>query len=220
MATTALCEAYGLTGDLQIKSAAQKSLNYLVKAQCPDGGWKYKPGDHQGDTSATGWVMEVLQTGQQAGLTVPQQTFEKTAKFFDAVAVPTGYQYAPGPPGPNPSPACTAIGILARLQLGRSAQDPRTAKEVEWLMKTPPSLSLYYCYHAHRTVYHTGIQWQSWNPKMRDLLIEKQANDGSWAPSEGDGIGKAGGRLVVTSFALLILESYYRHQPLYLENKR
>lgn len=220
MATTALCEAYGLSGDLQIKSAAQKSLNYLVKAQCPDGGWKYKPGDRQGDTSATGWVMEAFQSGQQAGLSVPQQTFEKAARFFDAVAVPTGYQYAPGPPAPNPSPACTAIGILARTQLGRSARDPRTAREVGWLMKTPPSSSLYYCYHAQQAMYHTGIQWQSWHAKVRDMLIEKQANDGSWSPAEGDSIGKAGGRLVVTSFSLLILESYYRHNPLYLESKR
>ena len=58
---------------------------------------------------------------------------------------------------------------------------------------------------------------------MRDLLIETQDQGnvprrphqkGSWSP-QGDSISAAGGRMMSTSLALLTLEVYYRHLPLY-----
>jgi hypothetical protein len=68
-----------------------------------------------------------------------------------------------------------------------------------------------------------GESWENWNPKMRDLLIDKQDQGntpkkphqkGSWAPA-GDVHGQVGGRVMITSLSLLTLEVYYRHLPLY-----
>jgi hypothetical protein len=65
-----------------------------------------------------------------------------------------------------------------------------------------------------------GDEWKGWNDRMRDSLIKSrdQSNSpllrGSWDPS-GDPHGSVGGRLMYTSLALLTLEVYYRHLPLY-----
>ena len=66
-----------------------------------------------------------------------------------------------------------------------------------------------------------GPDWHKfWNPKMRDLLIDMQdksgddAKRGSWQKDMGH-IGSQCGRLGTTCLALLTLEVYYRHLPLY-----
>jgi hypothetical protein len=65
--------------------------------------------------------------------------------------------------------------------------------------------------------------WSQWNTRMRDLLIDTQDTGltperpdqkGSWS-ADGDRWGGQLGRLGYTSMALLTLEVYYRHLPLY-----
>src|SRR5262249_6471372 len=57
IATMALCEAYGLTGDKSLRSPAQKAINYITNVQNKaDGGWRYEPG-MPGDTSVLGWQL-------------------------------------------------------------------------------------------------------------------------------------------------------------------
>ena len=70
LATIALCEAYGLTGDRQVGPAAQGAVNFILNAQNPaDGGWRYNPRD-PGDTSVVGWQLMALKSAHMAGLNV------------------------------------------------------------------------------------------------------------------------------------------------------
>ena len=62
MATLALSEAYGMTGDSGLRPYLQRALAYTVRAQHPvTGGWRYQPGD-DGDTSQLGWQLMSLQS--------------------------------------------------------------------------------------------------------------------------------------------------------------
>ena len=62
LATIALCEAYGLTGDKQVGMAAQGAVNFILNAQnTADGGWRYNPKD-PGDTSVVGWQLMALKS--------------------------------------------------------------------------------------------------------------------------------------------------------------
>ena len=62
LATIALSEAYGLTGDKAVGAAAQKAVDFIVSAQnAKDGGWRYNPKD-PGDTCVLGWQLQALTT--------------------------------------------------------------------------------------------------------------------------------------------------------------
>ena len=74
LATIALCEAYGLTGDKEVGRAAQGAVNFILKAQnTADGGWRYNPGD-PGDTSVVGWQLMALKSAHMAGLDIGGST--------------------------------------------------------------------------------------------------------------------------------------------------
>jgi hypothetical protein len=226
--TIALCEAYALTKDERLKEPAQRALDFIVKAQHAGGGWRYERGQ-AGDTSCTGWALVALKTGQLAGLAVPDDALRRVSRFLDDMEYPddSGYGYEVRTKG---GPATSAIGLLCRLHLGWGPRDPRVLKGVEVLAKEPPSPSLhnvYYCYYATQVMRHVGgAAWKDWDPRMRSWLLAGQSpgplgpdkkhravgSHGSWSPV-GDVLGKAGGRLMTTSLALLTLEVYYRHVP-------
>ena len=42
LAAIALCEAYAMTEDPELLGPAQAAINYIVYAQCRDGGWRYR----------------------------------------------------------------------------------------------------------------------------------------------------------------------------------
>jgi hypothetical protein len=64
-----------------------------------------------------------------------------------------------------------------------------------------------------------GTEWRQWNAAMRDHLISTQStakhSAGSWAPR--DPHSGPGGRLYMTCLAIMTLEVYYRHLPLFQE---
>ncbi len=66
-----------------------------------------------------------------------------------------------------------------------------------------------------------GPDWDTWNRKMRHILISTQNKEGcasgSWDPHKPtpDMWGDIGGRLMMTSLSALTLEVYYRYLPLY-----
>ena len=56
LAAIALCEAYAMTEDPALLAPAQGAINFIVAAQCRDGGWRYGFQDARGgDTSVVGW---------------------------------------------------------------------------------------------------------------------------------------------------------------------
>ncbi len=118
------------------------------------------------------------------------------------------------------SPALTAIGLLCQMYMGWKADHPALVKGTDYLAEIGPMAdNLYYSYYATQVMHHVGGEkWEKWNKKMRDDLVERQAQKGhergSW-PIEGGLTGESGGRLMTTALAAMILEVYYRHLPLY-----
>lgn len=222
IATIAVCEAYGLTKDESLRPIAQKAIKYIIEAQHSGGGWRYTP-KQEGDTSVTGWCFIALLTGTRAGLDVPKEVLDRVSLHLDSVARPDGsyrYHRTENPP----SNSCTAIGILSRLHLGWDASKPELAKGISLVKAdrplSPMKTNLYSYFFATQAMYHVGGEsWDFWNPKMRDMLIQKQGKDGSWSPVD-DTLGKQGGRLMITSLALLTLEVYYRQIPLWKNREK
>ena len=88
MATIALCEAFGLSGDRNVGVAAQDAVNYIVAAQNKnDCGWRYNAGD-PGDTSVMGWQIMALKSAHMAGLNIGGQRLRHDLRTGRQVARP------------------------------------------------------------------------------------------------------------------------------------
>jgi hypothetical protein len=222
LATIAVCEAYGLTSDPNLKRHAQAALNFVVQAQDPaSGGWRYQP-RQGGDTSVVGWQVMGLKSGQMSGLNVPNITLKGAEKWLDSCETSDkgGYGYV----GPQETPTMSAVGLLCRMYLGTPRRNPGLRNGADKLKRWAPARqpNTYYEYYATQVMHHMGGDyWEFWNKGdgkgfkgMRDLLINRQEADGSWNPA-GDGHASVGGRIMTTSLSLLTLEVYYRHLPLY-----
>jgi hypothetical protein len=218
--TIALCELFGMTDDYQYKEAAQKAVDYCMKIQAPEGGWRYEPGIDS-DMSVTGWFVMALQSAKMAGLEVKSPVFGHIEEFLDSVSREGGSQYAYRVRD-GATLSLSAEGLLCREYLGWKHDDPRLNTGVDYLLANLPDWNkrnVYYWYYATQVLHHMeGKPWQTWNGEMRKLMPEKQVKSGkergSWDP-DGDRWGRDGGRLYVTCLSLYIMEVYYRHLPLY-----
>lgn len=219
-ATIAVCELYAMTQDSRWRMPAQRAVDYAVKIQDSQGGWRYQPGTDS-DTSVTGWFVMGLQSARMAGLEVPAEVFERVSGYLDRAAVGDGsrYGYQPGMEGTY---SMTAEALLCRQYLGWKRDDRRLLTGVNLIRAYPMSWQerdVYYWYYATQVLHHlAGAEWDEWNAVMRQMLPENQTKDGpergSWSPS-GDRWGPHGGRLYVTCLSIYMLEVYYRHLPLY-----
>jgi len=222
MCTIALCELYGMTKDSKYREPAQRAIDYCVKIQTPEGGWRYFPGQGN-DLSVTGWFVMAIQSARMAGLEVPSETLARASGYIDSVERDDGRQYA----YQESSPArlsMTAEGLLCRQYLGWLRADMRLMQGAEILISNPPSWdegdrNVYYWYYATQVCHHMeGSYWRSWNRVMKDVIPKHQVRDGkergSWDP-RGDEWGGEGGRLFVTCLSTYMLEVYYRHLPIY-----
>jgi hypothetical protein len=231
LATIALCEDLGMTADPMLKGPCQKAIDFLLRAQAKDGGWRYGIAPPQADLSVSSWCLMALKSGQMAGITVPRETLDKATQFLQHVSRPDGgYGYMKGSPGHSPpQPAVmTAAGIVCRQYLvnqSGSHEDSRGSemmRGVDIITKNPPRPGVknyYYWYYATYALLPVGGDaWKQWNPQVRDLIVSLQNKSdsnlkGSWDP-QGAYQLTASGRVGVTALALLTLEVYYRHLPL------
>lgn len=219
LAGIALSECYAMSQDSRLAAPTQAVLNFIMQAQDPvGGGWRYSPRE-AGDTSAVGWQIMALKSGNMAFLQVNPLTVKKAVEFLDSAQADDGAAY--GYTGPGTAPGTSAVGLLCRMYLGWKKDHPPLQEGVKRLASIGPSTDLYYTYYGTQIMHHfEGEMWVSWNNRVKDLLLKTQSKKdhetGSWHEGVNGGHGaEAAGRLYCTSLATMILEVYYRHLPIY-----
>jgi hypothetical protein len=233
LATIAFCEAYALSRDDRVKYNARQAIKYLLASQDESGGgWRYSPGQ-PGDLSVTGWVIIALRSGQLANLSVSSKQLRKAEEYVDSCAagpdsaLRSQYRYERGR---SATKSMTAAGLLSRLYLGWSKEEPDLQVGRKYLMEFMPPESasslgpMYFYYYATQVLHHLeGDDFDAWNLRMREHLLRLQVTsgdeDGSWNP-QGVDQGPKGGRMYATVMALLTLQVYYRHLPMYRDVNR
>ena len=211
IATLALCEAFGMTGDPKLREPAQRAVDFAVSTQHKKlGGWRYVP-QNTCDTSVTGWMFAALDAGQRAQLDVPRAAFEGVDRWLELATAPRsrGALYVYNPEAIDQltpvngviydraaqrqaSPVNTAVGLYVRLTRGWSPTDPRIQEGAEYLMKNLPEhtkegRNTYYWYYATQVLYHVqGPRWEKWQKRLAAELEETQVRKGplagSWDP--------------------------------------
>ena len=224
-AALALCELFAMTRDRKLRTPAERAIQFIVKAQDPQGGgWRYAPRE-PGSTSATGVQLLALKSAKSAGFRVPPNVFKGISHYLDTVrsdgqSGKYGYRVEAN----RYSGSSTAIALLCRMYLGWGKDNEELARGVEVLDKRGPYDNLYYCYYATQVMHHWGgEEWERWNEVMREDLIRTQVSAegtpeyGSWTPRDQTVASVGGGRLFMTCLATMTLEVYYRYLPLYEE---
>lgn len=167
IATMALCEAYTLSKDFTLKRPCQKAVDWLVKAQNPDLGWKYGVRMGKNDTSVTGWAVLALAAARTAELEVPEESFKGALHWFERATSNGGRGKAPGLVGYerpadggsmlNPealeghlgykpkltlsfegAPTMTAVAVLGRVLCGQDRRHERIQQGLKILSANPP----------------------------------------------------------------------------------
>ena len=239
IASMALCEAVGMTGDPLVKPAASRACDFIATSQHPSrGGWRYTPRS-DADLSVSGWMLVALRSGRLAGIEVEPRAFDGVKTLLDASAIaadPARYHYNPRNPQQRPSQlsagCMTAVGTLMRLHTGWKASDPRVQQSARALAALRPTYSAantkektrdcYLWYYASQVLVHTGgDEWTDWYDQLATTLEQTQERQGpragSWDPlgAVPDRWGQYGGRIYVTALHLLALEVPDRRLPTY-----
>jgi hypothetical protein len=222
MATLALGEACSLSGDERLREPLRRAIGYTLAAQHPSqGGWRYRPGDVQGDTSQLGWQLMALRSAELAGLEFPLRSRQGAERFLASVAAGPRRGLASYRAGERPSRTMTAEALFCRQLLGLAADRTATDEAEQYLLSELPGqgpTNYYYWYYATLALYQAqGKAWQQWNTALQATLLQSQETSGtlqgSWPANSV--WGGYGGRVYSTALACLCLEVYYRYLPLY-----
>ena len=211
LATLALSEVWGMSNRAGIREALKLAVDVILRAQNPQGGWRYNPAPTDADISVTVMQVVALASAKEAGIFVPDTTIQKAVAYVTSCQHQQtgGFAYQPGG---GPGFARTAAGVMSLMMCGRRDSDA-AKRGRDYLINQPQnvfeSADGYYHYahyYAIQAMYQAGDEYyQQWYPKIRDSLLKKQAAEGNWPG--GHGIG--------TQMAILILGVPYRFLPIY-----
>ena len=234
IASIALCEAVGMTGDPLVRPAAAKACGFIAASQHPErGGWRYVPRSDS-DLSVSGWMLVALRSGALSGVETDPRALAGVRTLLEAAASaddPARYAYNPRKPDQRASESSglcmTAVGALMRLHTGAKPDDPRVLAAARALAARRPAFDernrdSYLWYYASQVLVHTGgAEWDDWYATLVETLAATQetagGRAGSWDPlgPRPDRWGRWGGRLYVTALHLLALEVPDRRLPTY-----
>lgn len=221
MATLALGELLGMSGDPALREPLRRAVAYTLAAQDPiGGGWRYRMRE-SGDTSQLGWQLMALKSAELAGIAVPASTWQGASRFLESVSSGNARGLACYRPGERVSRTMTAEALVCRIFLGLSPESPIAQEAGEHLLAECPGEgdgNLYYWYYGTMAMHQLqGRFWTAWTAALQRTLLARQRTTGplagSWDPvTRWDGYG---GRVYATALAALCLEAYYRFLPLH-----
>ena len=149
IATMALCEAYGMTQDRELREPAQKAIDFIVKSQDPRrGGWRYQAAGRQRHLGHR-LAAHGLEERQMAGLEVPEETLRKVGHWLDLAQVPNRGTYVYNPWNPDtenralgraPNPTMTAQAMIMRMYLGQDRDNASLAQGADYLLAHLPEV--------------------------------------------------------------------------------
>ncbi len=219
MATLALSQAWGMTGDEDVKKVLKKAIDLIVKSQCKDnsvnhGGWRYDPAPSGADISVTIMQVMALRGAKDSGIHVPDETMKRALSYINSCYDPGtgGYTYQPN--NRAPGFARTAAGICVLKLCGE--YDKKIDRSVEYLKKAMDSprephfwYGHYYACHAFHQV--GGKDWEDYYTTIKKKFLPMQASDGGWTRREF----QQGGPVYQTAIAVIALSVPANYLPIF-----
>jgi hypothetical protein len=237
-ATLFLAEICGMTHREDVKKELQKAVDFIVKSQNAEGGWRYEPYAAESDMSIVVCQVVALRAARNIGIRVPKSTVDRAARYVvDSAVTREGLESFGGASfyghdglgtfhyqrdvHSRSSFPLTAAGVTALNGLGIYS-DELIKKGLDYLSGQLDQFNNdhagsghYYFWYGHyygvQAMYTAGSPyWEPYFEKLRDQLLRTQDRiDGSWPNKIGP--GPAFG----TAMGVLILEIPYRFLPIF-----
>ena len=86
-ATLFLAEIYGMTHRENVRRKLQEAVDFIVKSQNAQGGWRYEPYAVESDMSIVVCQVLALRAARNIGIRVPRATIDKAARYVVESAV-------------------------------------------------------------------------------------------------------------------------------------
>jgi prenyltransferase beta subunit len=215
-ATLFLAECYGMTMRADIREKLAKAVQLIVNTQNEEGGWRYQPVRRDADISVTISQVMALRAARNGGIFVPRETIDRCTEYVKrSQNADGGFMYMlQGGGGLSAFPR-SAAGVVALYSAG-IYEGTEIKKGLEYLVAYMPQLHefnreshyFYGHYYAVQAMWHAGGEfWSKWYPAIRDALVARQAEDGSW----NDSICLEYG----TSMACIILQMPNNYLPIF-----
>jgi Prenyltransferase and squalene oxidase repeat len=221
MATLALAELWGQTGDDEIKPVVQKAVDLIIRSQNPQGGWRYEPAPTGADISVTIMQVMALRAAKNGGLHVPDTTLKKAIAYIHSCYNRNsgGFAYQPGGPAGF---ARTAAGVCVLILAGEyNDQDiPQAIAYLKNHFESPIHFFYGHYYASHAMHSYAGVnpkegakEWAEWYGKLVNLFVKQgtQGPDGSWSATSRREVGP----VYQTSIAVIILSVPAHYLPIF-----
>ncbi|MGI9015146.1 MAG: prenyltransferase/squalene oxidase repeat-containing protein [Phycisphaerales bacterium] len=216
-ATLFLGEIYGMNpDDDRVRDVLVRAVRLIINSQNEQGGWRYRPVPFDADISVTICQIMALRSARNAGIKVPKETIDQAVQYVhDCQNVDGGYKYminSGGSAWPR-----TAAGVASLFYAG-IYEDEAIDRGLDYLVRnafpgggrSSSEAHFYYGhYYAVQAMYLAGGEyWEQWWPAIRDDLIRRQANNGSWTDHSA-------GAAYASAMSLIILQMPKRYLPIF-----
>jgi hypothetical protein len=230
MATLALAELWGSTGDNKIKTSLAKAVKLIESTQHASGGWRYDPHPTGADISITIMQVMALRAAYNAGIELKKDTIAKAIKYIETCYHPPTGGFTYQPHNNAPGFARTAAGICVLYLTGRARDylrtdnsDPKRVnldKAVGYLKKKVGYEQHYWygVYYAAHAMYQYGQEkgreheWDNWYRALVKELLPKQNKGG---PDEGSWPAVDVGPVYGTSISVIVLSVPMHYLPIF-----
>ncbi len=230
--TLMLAEALGMGADDEqdrlIRQRLQRAVRLILQAQAVkkndkrhEGGWRYNPDSTDSDLSVVAWQLIALRAAKGAGIEIPKEAIDKAVEYVKRCYRRQGedkgffcYQ-----PGDGSMRFGSAAGGFLAMQICGHYEAPEVIGAANYFLDCDIAAlrnreHFYYglYYYSQGMFQRRGKYAQKARQVVREVLLETQNEDGSWPLGPRD---QEGGRVYVTSLAMLSLSIHYHYLPIY-----
>jgi len=211
-----LCEVSGMSRTPQLRARTGAATEAILRAQNDAGGWRYTPEPRGADLSVTACQVMALRAARNAGIAVPKEAIDRATAYLRGCQNADGgfrYMIDQGDPRSSFARSAAALAALYAAGIHEGPEIEAAASYVAGFVPGRPGAepTPYYYYGHYYAIqamwFLGGEHWSRWYPAIRDELLARQLQDGSWSDPM---VGKE----YATAIACIVLQTPNNYLPL------